>query len=101
MRAPVGAHSVLARALQNVLEFNLVLGLRPATPVDYLFVLSSSHVRGAIIGECPLHWSAIVKHRARLWYVDSRASSPVLLTSVGFACLLRTHGSRAFYVLST
>ena len=92
------SHSVLAQVLQNVRDLHLRLRDRPVASADYTFMLNTESIRGAVINEHGLHWSAIVKHNGHLWHVDSRWVPPRVLTAATFAALIRSYTNRVLYV---
>ena len=81
------SHSVLARVLRNVEPHPLRMRLAPLACTSYENVLNQENVVGAVVNQDNVHWSAIVKHQASLWHVDS-TSWPQLLHEAGYTALL-------------
>ena len=81
------SHGVLAKVLQP--RWKLLL--RPLQLNQYEWFLQHALVVGAFVNECNQHWTSIVKHRSRAWYVDSNGLAPLELDEDRFIGFLLCH----------
>ena len=72
------SRGVLARVLQNTVSPRWRLPLQPLQLCDVPSFIRDPHISGTLVNEDGRHWTAIVKHAACTWHVDSLASLRLL-----------------------
>ena len=82
------SHSVLARVLQNTTPTRWKVLVCPIQCDQHTWFCQTPEVIGALINEKGCHWTALVKHAAAIWYVDSTATPQLLDEEDFIGCLL-------------
>ena len=92
------SHTVMAKVLDNVIRPDTRMLSRRVSSGDYGYMLTTAAVRGAVVNESNVHWTAIVKHDNALWYVDSQVPPPERpLGMRSFVELVKQHN--IFYIV--
>jgi hypothetical protein len=81
------SHGVLAAVFDRLAPPAARLIDRPLLGNSFYALLSNTRMLGAIVNHSNVHWTAIVKHAACVWHVDSR-TWPILLTGETYKQLL-------------
>jgi hypothetical protein len=82
------SHSVLCRALQNIVPPLFRLLLRQTTAAEVGALRENPSISGALVNQNDAHWTAVVKHNGFLWYVDS-LKQPAIMEDMDYAAMLQ------------